>query len=156
MLTPDVEEVRDDLRRWRDLLPEISPTHCQGMANNASTKFKALLRQLIDRRVTAINYDLGSLLKQSGNKNSKGTGKLSLGRMTELLLELAKHDSALAEACTPELRQSLRTVVEVRNYTTYEVPPEDMRAATERLLNLIERVLDDDPLVRLMLQPPAE
>jgi len=155
MLIATVDELRDDIRRWRSLIPEITPTHCQGMANKSSTMFKALLRQLIESRVSAISYDLGALLQQAGHKNANAMGKLSLGKMTNLLLELTKHDRALAEACTLELRQSLRTVVEVRNDTTYEVPPEDMRAATERLLNLIERVLDEDSLVRLMPKDSA-
>jgi len=52
----------------------------------------------------------------------------------------------------PRTRRTITAVVTVRNETTHELPPKEMRLATESLLNLIDAVLNRDAFVALLTE----
>lgn len=147
----DIAQLRADVKRWRGRLSEAEPTYCQGVANKAAKLFEALIKQLAEQRVAVTGCDLRSLLMEIKYKGDARTiHKLPLGTVTQLVLQLTKHDSELSEACPPGIRKALTTIPERRNDTTHELPPEKMRAATESLLDLIEEVLSRDAFAALL------
>lgn len=127
------------------------------MANRAAKQFEVLIKQLAEQRVAATGCDLGSLLMEIKYKGDVRTiHRLPLGTVTQLVLQLTKHDSELAEACPARIRTALTTIPERRNETTHELPPEKMRAATESLLDLIEEVLSPDAFAALLARGPLD
>jgi len=146
-----IAQLDADIKRWRGRLSEAESTYCQGVANKAAKQFEALIKHFAEQRVAATGCSLGSMLREIKYEGGARTiDKLPFGAVTQLVLRLTNYDSELAEACPSETRNALTTIVQLRNDTTHELPPERMRACTENLLDLIEGVLCQDVLAALL------
>lgn len=146
-----IAQLRADVERWRGRLSKAEPTYCQGVANKAAKHFEALVKRLAEQRVAATGCDLGALLLEVNYKGGARTiDKLPLGAVIQLVLQLTKYDTELAEACPSETRKALTMIVELRNETTHELAPQEMRAATDSLLDLIEDLLGRDTFVAVL------
>ncbi|MCA1844608.1 MAG: hypothetical protein LC792_15740 [Actinobacteria bacterium] len=140
--TSPVQALLQDIQRWRLRLPDVESTYCQGIANKAAKHFEVMLKRLAASRTGPGHADLATSLARVRYKGAASkVDKLPLGTVVELLLELAKQSPDLSAACNINRGKTLRSVVDVRNNTTHELPPDEMRQATSRLLDLIEQML---------------
>lgn len=140
-----------DITRWRGRLSDAESTYSQGVAGKVAKQFEALLKALAEQRTAATNQDLSTLLDEVDYRGkATAVKKLPLGTVIDLVICLTKYDPELAEALPPATHGVLRRIVQQRNDTTHELPPDEMRVAAEALLDSVESVLARPVLTALL------
>jgi hypothetical protein len=143
--------LRADIERWRSVLPEAESTYCQGVASRVAKGFEAFLKRLVASRLAATGCDLTSLLAEVRYGGGvKTVNKLPFGTVVHLVIRLTAHDAELADVCPKGTREVLMQTIDLRNETTHELPPDEMRSATNSLLDFVDEVLRREPLVALL------
>ena len=146
-----LESLKDNLQRWRLMLPEAEGTYCQGIANKAFGQLELVLKDLLSQRLAASGADLSDLLISVRYTGSARTvHKLPPGTLVHALLKLAEQDDPLGSAITGELRTLLSQVVPARNLTTHEVLSSELRERTRRLLEMIDQIARSSELASLL------
>lgn len=146
-----LQQVRDDVERWRSLLPQAAGTYCQGIANKAFGEFELLLKQLLSDRLAVTAVELSELLAAVHYAGKVQTvEKLPPGTLIQVLFALGRQDEFLRDAFDKGSRRLLDETVSARNLTTHEVLAPELRNRTQRLLDLVEQVTTSPQLQRVL------
>jgi protein arginine phosphatase len=145
-----LEKLDVDLQRWRAQLPQVAPTHCNGIAASAARELERLLKDLLtDRlgRASCSPEELLAAIKYQGQV--KEVGKLPIGKVIDGIAWLAKRDPELGFGWRTDAGKAARMFVYVRNAEIHDADGASIVQGTQKLLHLVGTVVGDPALRKL-------